>query len=196
MTTPELNEPASSRQLLRGTLTALLVAAILLVAVVLPAEYGVDPTGIGKTLGLHRPHVEPVTAPGPAAAVELPADGGTRPKDSVFKSQVPFRSDETSLVLQPGEGAEIKAVMSQGERLVFGWTTEGGSVDVDMHGEKVGATEGEFTSYWKDSAQPSAHGAFEAPFAGTHGWYWQNIGSAPVTVKVKTSGYYQKLFRP
>ena len=194
MTTPDMNEPASSRQLLRGTLTALAVAAILLVAVVLPAEYGIDPTGIGRVLGLYRAPAQPL-AVAPAAS-GAPAPLGLASPGGLFKSEIPFRTDEMSLVLQPGEGAEIKAVMSQGDRLVFGWSTEGGAVDVDMHGEKVGAAEGEYTSYWKDSAQPSAHGGFEAPFAGTHGWYWQNLGSAPVTVKVKTSGYYQKLFRP
>ena len=35
-----------------GTLTALLVAAVVLIAVVLPAEYGVDPIRTGKLLGL------------------------------------------------------------------------------------------------------------------------------------------------
>lgn len=86
--------------------------------------------------------------------------------------------------------------MSRGDRLVFGWTADGGGVDVDMHGEKVGAAQGEFTSYWKDSARPSGHGAFEAAFDGTHGWYWENPGTEPVTVKLKTGGFYQKLFRP
>ena len=48
-TRPEL---PSSRTLLRSTLIALAVAATLLVTVILPAEYGVDPTGIGRVLGL------------------------------------------------------------------------------------------------------------------------------------------------
>lgn len=50
--------------------------------------------------------------------------------------------------------------------------------------------------YWKGRNETSGHGAFQAPFAGTHGWHWRNRGSAPVTVRVKTSGYYEKLFRP
>lgn len=45
-------EPLSVRKLLRSTVIALLVAAVLLVTVVLPAEYGVDPTGVGRVLGL------------------------------------------------------------------------------------------------------------------------------------------------
>ena len=44
----------SPRQLLRSTVVALVVAGVLLVTVVLPAEYGVDPTGIGQVIGLKR----------------------------------------------------------------------------------------------------------------------------------------------
>src|SRR5215207_2907645 len=42
----------SSAQLLRSTLIASGVAAALLVTVVLPSEYGIDPTGAGRALGL------------------------------------------------------------------------------------------------------------------------------------------------
>ena len=42
----------SKRTLLRSTMLALVVAATLLVCVVLPAEYGIDATGVGSVLGL------------------------------------------------------------------------------------------------------------------------------------------------
>lgn len=45
-------ELPSARALLRSTLIALVVAIVLLTTVVLPAEYGMDPTGIGRVLGL------------------------------------------------------------------------------------------------------------------------------------------------
>src|SRR5205085_2072020 len=47
--TPQL---PSKQQLLITTAIALLVATIILVTTVLPAEYGVDPTGAGAALGL------------------------------------------------------------------------------------------------------------------------------------------------
>ena len=53
MTTPPPDALApTSRQLIRSTLLAVVVAALLLVTCVLPAEYGVDPTGVGRLLGL------------------------------------------------------------------------------------------------------------------------------------------------
>lgn len=49
---PSRAELPSTGQLLRSTLLAALIAAGLLVTTVLPAEYGIDPTGIGRALGL------------------------------------------------------------------------------------------------------------------------------------------------
>ena len=49
---PTRAELPSSRQLLRSTAIAAAAAAALLVTVVLPAEYAIDPTGVGSLLGL------------------------------------------------------------------------------------------------------------------------------------------------
>lgn len=52
MTPPTFPTPPSARSLVRSTLVALVLAIAVLVTIVLPAEYGVDPTGIGRVLGL------------------------------------------------------------------------------------------------------------------------------------------------
>lgn len=53
MTTPSpLPEGPSPASLRRATLVAVIIAAVLVVTAVLPAEYGVDPTGIGRRIGL------------------------------------------------------------------------------------------------------------------------------------------------
>jgi hypothetical protein len=167
------------------------VAGIVLVAVVLPAEYGIDPTGVGRATGLYR---------APEAAVEpLPESttgaGTTAGTGSLFKSDAPYRTDEMSITLEAGEGAEIKAQMNAGERLVYSWTSSGGGVDVDMHGEAMDKTGGD-RSYWAGEFEAAGHGAFEAPMAGNHGWFWQNLNDTPVTITVKTSGFYRRLFKP
>lgn len=51
-TPPSTDDLPSSRTLLRSTIIAVAAAVVLLLAVVLPAEYGVDPTGIGEVMGL------------------------------------------------------------------------------------------------------------------------------------------------
>ena len=188
-------EVASARSLLLATLLSLAVAAVLLVTVILPAEYGVDPTGAGRALGLYRPPPVADTAANvvsEGAELPLPA-GSTR----LLRSPVPYRSDEMSITLKPGEGGEIKAVMAKGQHFVYTWTTQGGTVDVDMHGEAFDAKDAaEATSYWKDEYQPGDQGAFTAPVAGRHGWFWQNLNDNTVTVTVRTSGFYERLVRP
>jgi len=181
---------ATLPQLLKATALAAVVACAILITAVLPAEYGYDPTGIGRLLGLtvlSEQHEKD-------ADVLIPSADSTV-GHTVVQYEVPFHNDEKALTLQPNEGAEIKAVMRTGESIVFGWTTDGGAVSFDMHGEKLNASD-EFSSYWKDKDQTSAHGRFVAPFDGTHGWYWKNRGTRPVTITVKVAGYFEKLYMP
>jgi hypothetical protein len=195
------SELPSTKSLLKATGIALAIAALTLATVVLPAEYGIDLTGLGTRLGLtamsaelpeEAVQPEPIAPAEPSPATEESVSALT----AVWKNAAAYRSDAMSLTLQPNEGAEIKARMRTGERFVFSWVAENGVVNFDMHGEAFDAKNDEFTSYWKGKAQASGHGAFVAPFDGTHGWYWRNRGQSPVTVRVRTSGYYEQLFRP
>lgn len=186
---------ASTAQLLKATALALATAGAILLTTVLPAEYGIDPTGVGKALGLtalHTPAGEDiaVAAPAPAATALIPD-----PSASVIQQPTPYQSGEMTLTLQANEGAEIKALMRAGETFVFSWVSDGGPVNFDMHGEKPNDGDN-FTSYWKDRAKSAGHGSFTAPFEGSQGWYWENEGSSPVTIKVRVSGYFQKLYQP
>ena len=49
---PSRDDLPSSESLLKSTLVALLAAIVILVTIVLPAEYGIDPTRIGRVLDL------------------------------------------------------------------------------------------------------------------------------------------------
>ena len=49
---PNREELPSTAKLIRSTIIAAIVALILLVTVVMPAEYALDPTGAGRLLGL------------------------------------------------------------------------------------------------------------------------------------------------
>jgi hypothetical protein len=205
MTTINAQPLPTLPQLAKATAIALAAAGAILVTAVLPAEYGIDPTGIGKAMGLTAlsapssgtaslllPSATAATLPANTAAGSPVVPGSA---SAVAKSEVPFRSDEMSLTLQPNEGAEIKASMRKGEQFVFTWVVDGGKVNFDMHGEKPNAGD-EFTSYWKAMEQTSAQGTFVAPFDGSHGWYWRNLADKPVTVKVKVSGFHEKLYKP
>jgi len=49
---PSLDQLPTTTQLIRSTIIAGLSALAILLTVILPAEYGIDPTGIGRGLGL------------------------------------------------------------------------------------------------------------------------------------------------
>lgn len=176
-------------QLGKATAVALAVAGAILVGAVLPAEYGIDPSGVGKALGLTQLN----RGARPAADV-APAAGGAAA--TVVQTRHAFRSDQMSITLQPGEGAEIKAAINKGEQFVFSWSSTGGPVKSDMHGEPHNAGPRDFSTYWKVAQQESGSGSFTAPFDGIHGWYWRNKGAAPVTIHVQVSGFHDRLFRP
>jgi len=108
---------------------------------------------------------------------------------SLMSVDYPFRIPDPN-GLESGEGVEIKASMRRGGRFVFTWTTDGDVVDFDMHGEAFNATD-DYTSYWKEEAQSSASRSLEAPFDGLHGWFWQNLGPDPATIRVTTSGFLE-----
>lgn len=197
------SEVPSTRRLLKATALAIAVASAILVTTVLPAEYGIDPTGIGNRLGLDvlastaEAGELPATATD-ASGVELDAVGQpAKPVEAgaVSKREGKYRRETLSVVLPPGKGAEIKAAMKSGDGMVFHWTASG-DVAVDMHGERTDAAKDEYTSYWIERSQREASGTFNAPFDGSHGWYWLNRSSQPVTVQVEVTGFQEKLYRP
>lgn len=206
----------STRRLLKATAVAVAVAGVLLVTTVLPAEYGIDPTGVGAALGLdaiaasaHAAEPErPATAAAPAAtpdaantalavkAVEAfgENEGQTFAPAAFSQGGTALRRDSFTVTLPPGKGAEVKMLLQSGEGVVFHWTATG-DVALDMHGERAGA-KGAWTSYSVEGAQREAAGTFVAPFDGSHGWYWQNRGTAPVTVEIDVAGFQPELYRP
>ena len=49
---PTHAELPSSAQLIKSTIIAIAAAIVILVTIVLPSEYAIDPTGVGKMLNL------------------------------------------------------------------------------------------------------------------------------------------------
>ncbi len=195
----EKNTP-SKRSLFKATAVAAMVAAVLTVSFILPAEYGIDPTGIGKLTGLTiiaeagntEAEVQEVQ-PEQATEGNLLAGAGVSP---VSKQKTELKSKTMELTLAPGKGAELKAKMLKGQTIVFSWTSQAQPLLVDMHGEEVNAKADEYTSYWLERAQSAGSGSFVAPFEGTHGWYWKNKGTAPVTVTVTIHGFFADFYKP
>jgi hypothetical protein len=177
---PRIGELPNPKVLNRATLIAAAVAAILLVTVVLPAEYGVDKTGVGRLLNLtEMGRLKRAAAEESAAA--------SRAADLPPLNYLPGQTGELSVNLAPGEGREVKAAMQKGGEMQYEWATNNLPVHYELHGEPRGAGKGVYTSY-KIGVSKGEKGPFTAPFEGTQGWYWRNDTPFPVTVTVKASG--------
>ncbi len=192
---PNLDDLPTTRQLLRSTAIAAGAAALILVTVVWPSEFGIDPTGIGGVLGLTEMGEIKAQLADEAEADRLLMDGQAEPQssvrpgllDAVFgaivgtahaqdaKAETLVWKDEIAFALAPGQGIEIKLVMQEGGVAPFEWAVEGGKVNFDMHGDGSGKE----ISYEKGRAVPDAAGELTAAFTGNHGWFGAIVALPP-----------------
>ena len=191
-TSPRPEDLPTSAQLLKSTILAGFAASAILITVVFPAELGYDPLGTGRVLGLtemgrsKHHHEEPSTAHGLASE----AQAATMDSAVNFAEGPDYRSDEVAITLAPGEAAEVKLIMKAGASAGFAWSTNGGELRFDTHGNGGGQS----ISYEKGGATDDV-GMLEAAFDGDHGWYWRNRGDKPVTVTLRTIGAYADMKR-
>ncbi len=193
---PAHEDLPSTASLLKSTALALGVAGVLLVTVVLPAEYGIDPTRIGGMLGLttmgeiKMQLAEEAAADGDmlTAASEGPsveadpamADAATDPVAMAWR-------DTISISLEPGGSTEVKLTMQAGDVAEYEWSTDRAGLNSDLHGD--GPSQ-QFISYRQGRSETGNAGEFAADFDGVHGWYWRNRSEVAVTVTLNTRGQY------
>ena len=223
----------STGTLLRSTAWAAVIASGLLITTVLPAEYGIDPTGIGRALGLAQMGemklslAEEVQAAEAAAAkaskpestvqVATASTGETNhghtagghvheqgpvavtaavtPTQSSAREAAPLRENTVTIVLKPGEAAEVKLTMQKDESVNYEWTTKGGGVNYDTHGDPFKAPKNFYHGYGKGRNETKQTGTLQAAFDGKHGWFWRNRSKGEVTVTLKTNGEYDQIER-
>jgi hypothetical protein len=191
---PDPDELPSSAQLIRSTIIALVAAVVILVTIVLPAEYGIDPIGAGRAMGLtemgeikselareaEEDHKEPAQADKSSML-----DGLIGLFVGTAHAQERWR-DEVTFTLAPGDYTEIKLVMTEGNSAEYEWIAEGGRINYDLHAHGGGKS----VDYEKGRGKTSGSGSFEASFDGDHGWFWRNRDKAEVTVTLKLRGEY------
>lgn len=164
---------------------ALLVAGLLLVTVILPAEYALDPLGTGTRLGLMQlgetgKQVEALEAGKSDAAGGVPI---LAPQEKAFTQET------VTFQLKPREGFEYKYRLEKGEALLYSWTSSA-PMNTEFHAEPDGGPRGYAQTYEKKDGMTSSSGTLTAPFSGIHGWYWENTTDKEATVTLASSGYY------
>ena len=189
---PSEKDLPTSMQLLKATVVAIVVAFILIVVVVLPAEYGSDPTGMGKILGLkemgeikmslldesHKESSQQNTT----SSIEIDHTEEVMVNNTINK-------DVVEITIEPGQAIEIKLEMRSGSLVQYEWKTIKGGLNYNLHGDGYKGSQ-QFISYKKGRMVPSDSGELKAEFDGYHGWFWRNREKFSVTVSLQTSGDY------
>lgn len=164
---------------------ALLLAGLILVMFILPAEFGVDPLGTGARVGLLDLGL---TGQQVEALEQAAASGDAGQAALIVPQERTFQTETVEFTVGPREGIEYKYRLDQGEALLYSWRTPA-PVAYEFHAEPDGAPRGYAQTYEKAQAS-QASGTLTAPFAGIHGWYWENLGDQPLTITLTTAGYY------
>jgi hypothetical protein len=191
-------------KLIRATLFALILAAVVLVVAVLPAEYGIDPLGTGRLLGLTQLAEQSGATATPLDLKEL-AEAKPTPIGNKQLATPPvltdwnrdqtrtYKVDSRKFELPAGGQVEFKYQIRKGSNLVYSWQSSG-KVKYEFHGEPNAGPNGTYQSYSKNDkvGVQQGHGSFTAPFSGIHGWYWENAGTTPVTIQLTSAGFYSQ----
>lgn len=165
-----------AKTLIKATLAAATLAVVTLAAVILPAEYNIDPTGIGGALGLTELNTEAVAAENPEPVERE-------------EQEFAYRTDSVTIEVPAGHGLEYKLHLAKHGHMEYEWAADNGQLYFDFHGEPTGDTSGYFESFAIATAG-KMRGSLTTPFDGSHGWYWKNNGEEAVTITLKTKGFY------
>lgn len=172
------------------SLLGLIVIAALLVTVVLPAETGRDPTGAGQRLGLtEMGRIKVALAKGVASNGAVVAQTARSKRVAIGGPGAPWR-DSMAITLQPSEGIEVKMTMRALEKARYAWTTSGGDVYFNMHGEPLDPPKDYAAHRYGKGTSAGESGELVAAFDGVHGWFWRNRTDQPITITLKTGGEY------
>lgn len=169
------------RRLLGTLAITLAAAAVVFVVVILPAEYGIDPTRIGGLLGLD--HLYEAAGVEPMAEAE---EGLSAP----MTGNRELRSETVVIEIGANEQMEYKLQMIEGMTIVYSWQTDGGALYSDFHADPFNDLDDESVRYAEEFDVTEDRGGLTAGYSGNHGWFWRNDNDTPVAIELDVRGFY------
>ena len=160
---------SSTRRILGASAIAAALAGVVLFVAVLPAEFGIDPLGTGRALGL----------------LDL-ADASESPYERIERIH---SVDRTEFILEPFQSVEYKYQLSEGSTMIFSWVATG-ELEFDMHADPEGMEGEEGVESFDKGSASSGSGIYHSPFTGIHGWFWENRSFEQVLVQLDSAGFY------
>jgi hypothetical protein len=178
-------------RLILAVLGAAVLAVLIVLGAILPAEFNRDPLGVGKLSGLSRLWAPDETVVDPAS------EGAARAREY----DLPFRTDVVEIPLgdflagADKSELEYKVRMQKDATLIYSWevvgTSEPRDFRYDQHGHTTPAPGQPMTvATYKQAFGLRQQGALTAPFDGIQGWQFSNSSERPVVVRLRLSGFY------
>ncbi|MGJ8624669.1 MAG: hypothetical protein ACSHW1_18155 [Yoonia sp.] len=185
-------------------------AGVLLGVFVLPAEYGIDPTGLGEIIGVKA--LSGIVAPAYAQTdfgqtltfnvedYDLESEEINQTiRGLLYLHDEPFKTETIILDIADLGEVEHKFILEQDATLIYSWrilNTTGDGVYYDYHGhpssEDAPNYPDRFEQAYSKGEGVSQTGAFTAPFPGYHGWYFMNLEEGSIQIELTVSGYYSE----
>lgn len=164
--------------------------ALIVLGAIMPAEFNVDPLGIGKVTGIGRlwaPETETFSGGGAALA-----HSSTTEKSSHVVEISLGASD------WPEAAVEYKVHMKPGQSIFYKWTVQNMDgtpatipIEMDQHGHDVPPEgQAETVVEFRKERLLADQGSMTAPMDGIFGWYFRNHNADPVIVRVEIEGFY------
>ena len=184
--------PLPRGRLLFATGATLILAVLIVLGVVLPAEFDRDPLGVGRLSGLSR-----LWAPD-----DVKIDVGKADAARAREYATPFRTDVVEIplggFLDGVERSELeyKVKMAKDATLIYAWEVVGAADARDFHFDQHGHTtpapgQPMQVATYRQAFGLRQQGALSAPFDGIQGWQFSNSAEVPVVVRLKLAGFYE-----
>ncbi len=224
------NKPAdvnlpSTKQLLISTVVALVAAFLILIIAILPAEYGIDPTGLGKKLSLTQ--MGEIKAQLAEEALQDQSLQGNSSQDksnqnnaSQDKANTVTKAEEQPLPAAPLNAAQavsesVSSKVAANSEQVSVTLKPGQAAEIKLAMKSAETVEFSWSvnvghvnfdthadnrkvkyhNYSKGKAVTQDKGQLTAAFDGMHGWFWRNRSKEQVTVTLDVSGDFTDIKR-
>lgn len=188
----------SATGLLLAILVTALVTTVLLLGLILPVHFGVDPVGWGAKLGIiGKPDLTSTAVlannlpSSTSSATSTPLQGNVAPANSTPQEDDPLstRQETVELTIPPKQSLDYRLAMERDYELDYQWKTNGKKIDSELRGE---ANDGKAPGKtFAKLVGVAGKGFFIIPFNGQFGWHWQNKTDKEVKIRLTTKGHYQ-----
>jgi hypothetical protein len=131
--------------------------------------------------------------PGAAApAAEAPAEPPPPPAGRYFPQLTAPRADTKEFQLAPFSSVEMGYVLDKDASLIYSWKSTA-PISFDFHTDPTGRPEA--SDSFEIAETTGGQGGYVAPYAGIHGWYWENATDQKKTVTVTVTGFFSSVVR-